>query len=303
MLRAPYTNRRQQASTAVKVDPTVQILRTSRLVMLFAGAVWLAMVCIGAVLSLLFKQYPPSSVVAEFIFWSVYFVFMLPYQIWLGCLWKRLEQRRQAAARGDMSWLVADQPYPDAFALSLPVTIKQRVSRSVLLLFGVALLVAVVVIIALLLIFSSQLLPFHHLSITALIVIAAIVFFIVIVCFSVFWGIIYAKARQQLTVTESGLIVVGFGQVHSVSWGEARLFAIDGIPGARRYPHPALFELSSANDIVRWNWWRRSSLKLVFAAQPMLPQEEYDQQMRALLSLIAARTSLPLHDLREKPAH
>jgi hypothetical protein len=115
------------------------------------------------------------------------------------------------------------------------------------------------------------------------------------------FGVMYFKARQHLTVTEHGLLLPGFRTVHSVSWRDAKLFAIDGLFGAKRYPHPTLFELSSPNDIVRWTWMRPGSLKVLFYARPALSQEDYNQQMQSLLSFIAARTGLPLYDLREKP--
>ena len=37
---------------------------------------------------------------------------------------------------------------------------------------------------------------------------------------------------------------------------------------------------------------------LALSPAPMVPFEEYDRQMERFLSLIAARTGLPLYDLR-----
>jgi hypothetical protein len=51
-----------------------------------------------------------------------------------------------------------------------------------------------------------------------------------------------------------------------------------------------------------WSWIRHSNLRVLFLARPALSKEEYDRQMQALLSLIVARTGLPLYDLRDKPA-
>ena len=70
--------------------------------------------------------------------------------------------------------------------------------------------------------------------------------------------------------------MLSFRRVHSVSWQEAKLFAIDGIFGARRYPHPTIFELSGTNDIVRWTWMRHSNLRVLFYAQPVLSEEDYN---------------------------
>jgi len=51
----------------------------------------------------------------------------------LGKHWERLEQRRQAAARGDPGLLAEEQPVAHAQALSLPMTIRQRPKLSALL--------------------------------------------------------------------------------------------------------------------------------------------------------------------------
>lgn len=320
MLKTPDTNQRQQ-SPVVAVEPVLWRLRLSRSLMLIVGAAWLGIIGIDIIVSLLDKH--SALPVGYLIFMVAYLIFMLPYMAWITRFWKRLEQRRQAAARGDPNLLAADQPHPDAHALSiptvvgqpspvaqtsstpgalpLPTTIRQRFNRIVVLFFGAAVLLSAVSAVVATLILSAA----HHqsLSLPAIIIIAAIILFLYVVLFGIILAVIYARVRQQLTVTETGLIMPGFGQVHSVSWREARLFAIDGVPGAKRYPHPALFELSSANDVVRWSWLRHSNSKLIYFARPMLPQEEYDRQMRALLSLIAARTGLPLYDLRDKPAH
>lgn len=111
--------------------------------------------------------------------------------------------------------------------------------------------------------------------------------------------LLYVGAREQITVTERGLIKVGLlRKVHSVSWEEAQLFAIDGVSGSMKYPHPIVYELSSMHDVVRWVWMRRSNRRVIFISQPTVSVEEYKRQMQALLSLIAARTGLSLYDLR-----
>src|SRR5262249_36848797 len=65
-----------------------------------------------------------------------------------------------------------------------------------------------------------------------------------------------------------------------------------------KYPHPIVYELSSAHDVVRWAWMRQNNRRVIFFAQPTVSAEEYERQMQALLSLIAAKTGLPLYDLR-----
>ena len=66
----------------------------------------------------------------------------------------------------------------------------------------------------------------------------------------------------------------------------------------KKYRHPIMFELSSAHDVVRWGWMRRNSMRVIFFARPASSAQEYERQMQRLLSLIAAKTGLPLYDLR-----
>jgi hypothetical protein len=84
---------------------------------------------------------------------------------------------------------------------------------------------------------------------------------------------------------------------HLIHWHEARLFAIrGGLPGtpATRY------ELSNPSTVVTFGrarprrWWA--------LYHPVLPWEHYEAQMEALLDLIAAKTGLPLYDVRGGPA-
>ena len=84
----------------------------------------------------------------------------------------------------------------------------------------------------------------------------------------------------------------------TVRWDEALLFAVRG-------PRTALskaitYELASAKEVVTWKPLRR--LHWWSIERPIVPFEEYQGQMEALLSLIAARTHLPLYDVRQPSA-
>ena len=102
--------------------------------------------------------------------------------------------------------------------------------------------------------------------------------------------------RQQIEVTEHGLCARYAGRTGRVMWEEARLFALYGMFRAQKNGAALTYELSSPRDIVRWTWVQRTTYFL--GLKPTLPLEEYNRQMQALLSLIAARTGLPLYDLR-----
>jgi hypothetical protein len=291
--------------------------------MLISGGLWLLGFVMVSIASLVDKNshFPASFLPFYAIFFFLYFVFMLFFSTRPVKFWERLERRRQMAAGGDQKLLASEQPRPDANALPLPTvlgqsspvtsdsslltTVVQRPNWNIfLVIFGVAFLTVIIFAVIIFLFLPTLLPPLpHHRALPLAFVFIAVAVFVVLMLLycSILFGVMYFKARQHLTVTEHGLIMLGFRKVHSVSWQEAKLFAIDGIFGARRYPHPSIFELSSANDIIRWTWMRRSSFRVLFYSQPVLSEEDYNRQMQSLLSFIAARTGLPLYDLRDKP--
>ena len=296
----------QTASTLVLVDPLVTRFKRLRKMMLISIAIavigW-ALLLVSYILAIRAGS-PLTPMLPLYIFLIACALISWPLSIFTSLkqehFWKRLEQRRQEAAAGDQSLLAAHQPVPNAQALSLPLTIRQRPNWfSLLLLPGIMLIVTAIALPIMLNILPRSV---GHRPVPSLfmpIFIGIAVALILIYCVVIF-AILYNKSRKQLTLTEHGLIIPSFRKAHSISWQEARLFAIDGIFGAKSYPHPAIFEVSSARDIVRWGWVRPNSVKVIFFAKPTVPTEDYNQQMEAVLSLIAGRTGLPLYDLRDK---
>ena len=142
-------------------------------------------------------------------------------------------------------------------------------------------------------VFGHQLLlvPNHLLSFL-------VVFSIVVVIMLVpLFGILLSPVgRPRITVTEGGLIS-NTGTKVIMPWYEARLFAMYGTFGAQKSGAAITYELSSARDIVRWTWVLRRTYWI--GLEPVLPHDEYNRQMEALLSFVVARTGLPLYDLRE----
>jgi MFS family permease len=295
----------QEEPKVVKVDPFLSRLRKVRLVLLVS----IALMLVGLIASFIASRFGDSHLNLPPLFFLNAFLIVMSSILTIIInmkqirFWKRLEQRRQAAAKADHSLLAAEQPVPDAIALPLPTTIGQRPKWVTFLLIpGIMLLIMLIAVIAFV-VFLPHLLPPlpHHRALphNFLFIVVGISAILIFLYCGLIFGILYAKVRQQLTVTEHGLIMVGLlPKVHSVSWQEARLFAINGMYGAKKYPYPSIYELSSANDVIRWSWMRRNSARALFFAQPTLPTEEYEKQMQALLSLIAARSGLPLYDLR-----
>jgi len=82
-----------------------------------------------------------------------------------------------------------------------------------------------------------------------------------------------------------------------VPWEEARLFAIVPMsPDMRKTSgSPISYELSSTGEVLRWSTSKHVAL---FAGQATQSSHERRQQMQTLLSMIVAKTNLPLYDLR-----
>lgn len=107
--------------------------------------------------------------------------------------------------------------------------------------------------------------------------------------------------NQKITFTEHGLIQTGSSsQVHSIPWRDARLFARNapaGIVQINNRPLLSMLQIASENEVVQWHWVHSSKF---YKPSFGLSQAEYNQQMQGLLSLVTARTGLPLYDLRKQ---
>jgi hypothetical protein len=143
-------------------------------------------------------------------------------------------------------------------------------------------------------IFTFHFLPNEWFDTLFLLAIQVIIYIVLPICISSRLG------SQQLTVTEDGLTSRFMGRAaSSISWKEARLFARYRTFGAQKSGAALTYELSSARDTVRWTWVRHPTYAV--GLKPTLPPEEYNRQMVALLSLVAAKTGLALYDLQEEP--
>ena len=212
--------------------------------------------------------------------------------IWQEPFWRRLERRRQRAAQRDQTLLAREQPRADEQALSLPFTIGTRISRKYL--FAIMGFLGLLAVLAIVLYFSgnSAQSSFGHFLYSLLPIMA-----IAIVVISVLYPVLlFWRGRQEIEVTESGLVTRFGGRVSKMDWNEAHLFAVYGVLGVRNRGLASTYELSSANEIVRWVWVRRENYNLHLA--PAVSGDEYNRQMEGLVSLVAAKTGLPLYDLR-----
>src|SRR5258708_9340567 len=231
------------------------------------------------------------------LFYQAFFLIVAPFLLFYTILFTQhipfrmeLEKRRQTAAHGDLSLFYTEQPIPNVSALSLPLTIKQNPNWSI----------ATFILIPLCLSIFALTIS-HYLPGQTFEALLFIVSGILTICL---WGLqlwaFYVQRHTQIIATEDGITVRGLqSKAHHIFWKDARLFAIADSVGMKKYPYPDLFELSSANEVIRWTWFRPRR-RGTFFARPLIPPEEYDRQMQALHSLIAARTGLSLYDLRKR---
>jgi len=294
----------QDELDGVKVDPALSRSRISRVLMYVGAAI---LVTSSILLFLLHESNPFPSIIYIIIFATnipgiISATKRVRYQ-------ERLEQRRQAAARGDHKLLAAEQPLQDATALPLPITLRRRHSGKIYLrLLTIMLLLVLILFIPLYIALSYlfPLLPGSQLSSQTLsLIILGIFTFVILLVLGLSLGMLYAREHEQLTVTEHGLMKIGpWGKVQSMSWQDAQLFAIRVVYGLKKTGRlaariPSQYELSSAHDIIRWGPLPDTNIQAFVSGETASPLPVQGNYSQALLSLIAARTGLPLYDLRE----
>ncbi|HEU5198939.1 MAG TPA: hypothetical protein VFU32_04840 [Ktedonobacterales bacterium] len=198
-------------------------------------------------------------------------------------LW-RAEKRRRATASGAQNYpLASPQPYPAPEALPLPFVISIKPGRLAFLLTPVITWIAVVC--ALYIGFWSYVWPnegpvIHTLALTLALMLA------------ISAGFLFSMYRW-IEVDEDGLTVRNIFWSKRILWHEARLFAVDA--ALKEKEDLDSYELSSTTAILRWPWKRKASRFTKLSCSFV----EYEWQMKALHSVIAARTGLPLYDLRD----
>ncbi len=288
----------------IKADPNV--VRFRRLLLLQLASAIVMVVAIAFI-------YLTSTTSTFFKVWSLivpFFVLLSSFSfIQQGRYWKRFEQRRNRAARGDQSLLSEEQPALDEAALSLPLTIQSRISspENFFLPTIAAIVITIIVggVIGFLAGFTSIFSPSNVLSFV-LRGLAILVLVLVMLFAMVFLVLVLSRTDQRIELTEQGMTIRQGGRAHSVAWDEARFFTIEGVYGANRSLSPRVYQLASANDILKWTYQRRRSpqrsgllYRPILAIKPTTSYEEYERQMQALPALVVAKTGLALYDLRD----
>lgn len=220
---------------------------------------------------------------------------------------RSLQSRREMAGAGVLGIqpLAAAQPAPNLAALPVPCTIQLRPKWTTICMIALACWLLPIGVFYLFwpstfshnLYFTVE--NAHTTYVFPLIVLVG-GFFAALA--SLMGGIFIWQGYARIEVYDAGLRVVQGGHDTFIRWNEARLFAIfSPTLLSRRTGLPTSYELSSRYGIARLPRVYRKMTFSQFSLPIMVPRvpfDEYDRQMDALLSLIAAKTGLPLYDLR-----
>ena len=193
--------------------------------------------------------------------------------------------------------MVANQPVPDNSPIVSPITIRRRIRWPVALAWYAAFFLVATLVVAGLTVGDGLLkeqlagAPPEKSSVTILIVVT-----IALTCgLAMLIAVLMLPWRQQqMLITDEGIILVQSGRRSAIAWKDASVLAL--VEGGRRPSSSATYILASSRRGVRWT--HRSRTRWYSITAPTTSNEEYQWQMEALLSYVAARTGLPLLDLR-----
>jgi len=284
----------------IVTHPRLSELRSKRFMLWFESIFCTVMGGVWAYLSV-------ASGIVSFLLPALLCVLLLPGLIGFYFVqehwWKRIEALRLAAVQEDRSLLADVQPEPNADALRVPVKVTMRFSRRTLLISGLFLSLIVVVLADAAALFAAwgfyvHLPPYlsHPYEFPWPLVISLTVIMGGIMALAPF---LLWHFRSMVEVRPEGIrswakgLGMSESEVRSMPWHEARLFVCYPKPGFWNNGSVTIYELSSANRIVLWNWVHHPR---GFMA-PTIPLGEHQAQMRALCGLVAAKTGLPLYDL------
>ena len=207
---------------------------------------------------------------------------------------KRLDQRLERALQGDRSLVAREQPLADPNLLPLPTTIKLDQSRRAVVFLSLA--IAFILFISFVIgIVSGSGQSHHHPSNDALLLTALIILGAAVVALLVALVLIFFLMRSLListiAVDEQGLSSTYRGITSTITWSDARLFAVlnPEKPSTMRF-----YELSNEQTVVRWV---NMPMRTLFQRRENMAHAEYRRKVQALLALIVARTGLQLYDL------
>lgn len=280
----------------LQVDPTLTKLTKAR-----KRSLTSAMLTIALLAALLFfsgKKFfkPVFPFISAELWWfpALILFFFLAIQLSAaqeGFL-RRVESRRQATVQGDKRFLAAEQPKENVNVLTLPITFRLHLNNLPII---SAFFVTPFVLFALVMLYRWLIQSID--LVNASLWISSGIFLVILLFLSLilYWQFT-TEFMQVIEVSDEGLRTRYKGQKSTIRWNEARLFAFYGVFGDARGHGTQTYELSGSDIVVKWTEYQRKNR--MWYLKTGLTFEEYRSQLVALNNVIAARTRLPLNDLR-----
>lgn len=193
---------------------------------------------------------------------------------------QRIDRLRQAAASGSGERIPLERDFPTGkdSIFFFPLIFRTRFERRSAIKFGSILgsLCALLFLFSMLLTFATVHDPGNIaliLSVVSLVILLILLVFVLLL----------TLYRTRMEVTAEGIALHRMGRVQRILWVDVRLFASH----KRR-----IYEVSSSAVLLTWTYLQPGN-----DSEPELPWDTYQQQMDALMWLIATKTGLPLYDL------
>jgi hypothetical protein len=202
---------------------------------------------------------------------------------------KRTLQRYNAILTGAAGApLARPQPFPQAVQVGFPITVRTRLNWRWLVVFLPGIWIAVALL--------------WHGAFGAHNSVADNLIGILGFCLALGVTLVFAvrprfnvQPRTSSSATEQFLLVSFGGTNFTVQWSEARLFSVIG----KREERPMVLRYALEGNGVTAEWWMYTRPPRWFDVSRLdTSYEEYDQRMREILSVVSAKTGLPLLDLR-----
>lgn len=282
-----------------RVDPIWRRLRVTRLY-----SIGLLIYMIAYVIFTIWVSSTEKSAMSSWIFFLIFFplvaVMALVNQFAQERYWLRVGQRRLEALRDPQPFLTHGRFWADvtdATSITLPMTLRLKINRGVLMGAGVVLLLLVLATLA-----SGIWMAFDGKASLIAFLISLVVLFIAILI-AVFAYTLYMRyAPQCIELTEEGMRTRYLRQERAIRWNEARLFAVYDALGVRKTPAVQTYELSNEQTVVRWAQRSPVSALLTTEVRGLEDSDDFNWLVQRVNALVAARTGLPLVNLSDQPA-
>ena len=252
-----------------------------------------------------------------FNFWVLYGVIIYLLIVFPLKPWRWMDQKRQQAARYCLTTglLARANTQREIEAPDLPEYFALTVQRRRVLTWSVSLLLSSILFTGVFIAYTYGQTMLHNVQYG--LAMATVIWEIslnsaVVLLWGYFsFSFLIINPRQSIIATRTGLLCWRGYQTSFIPWQQARLFAVIGHAPVKRQEPMLFYELSSADQVIRWpsayvfikqglGSKVPSAVTLLrnVLTRPVGSTADFAQQIQLLNIIIAERTGLPLYDLR-----